>query len=335
MPSGGSGRPKEGREIMSRQANILVVDDEKTLRDIVSRALAKLGHECVTAANGEEALALVSKQAFDLVLTDLKMPKMGGLALIEWLRKEHPGLPIIIMTGYGDLESSRKALRLRVADYLVKPFESLAEVQAAVQRALETRAARSDTQTLVKEFETRAQEFDRREKHLTQTLEYAKLEVDSLAECLEGSEALASRQAAQIGKLIDNLGNGILVTDINGVVLSLNHELRKQLQAVSLSGVGFTVDRLPGDSVLREAIAESQEGLRLGVEGPVVAQSADSSGEQHTYEVRSGRLGGRDDNYAGIVTIVRPARIKPTKREATAHHRAGRALVAVFDDLVG
>ncbi len=313
---------------MSRQSNILVVDDEKTLRDIVSRALAKLGHECVTAANGEEALALVSKQAFDLVLTDLKMPKMGGLALIEWLRKEHPGLPIIIMTGYADLESARKALRLCVADYLVKPFESLAEVQTAVQRALETRTARSDTQTLVKEFETRACESDRRERNLTQTLEYAKVEIEALAERLEGSEMVTSHQATQIDKLIDNLENGILVTDTNGVVLSLNHELRRQLQATSLGGVGFTVDRLPGDSVLREAIVESQEHLRLGIEEPVVAQSADGSGERRTYEVRSVRLGGQDDIYAGLLTTVRPVRSKPANREATAHRRTGRALAA-------
>ncbi len=319
---------------MSRQTHVLVVDDEKTLRDIVSRALAKLGHRCVTAANGEEALALLSKQAFDLVLTDLKMPKMGGLALIEWLRKEHPGLPIIIMTGYGDLESARKALRLCVSDYLVKPFEGLAEVQAAVQRALQTRTARSDTQTLVKEFETRAQDFGRRERNLTHTLERAKVEIDTLAGRLERSEAVAGCQIEQIDTMIENLGNGILVTDANGTVLSLNHELRRQLQAASFHGVGFSVDRLPGDSVLREAMIESRERLRMGIEEPVFTQTADRSGEQRTYEIRSCRLGCRDDGCAGILTIVRPARIKPTKREATAHHRAGRSLAAVFDDLV-
>jgi CheY-like chemotaxis protein len=330
---------------MSDEASILVVDDEKTLREIVSRALTKLGHRCATACNGQEALLLAGKQAFDLVLTDLRMPKMDGLALIEWLRRWHPGLPIIIMTGYADLESARKALRLQVADYLVKPFESLAEVQAAVRRALETRTARSDTQTLVKEFEARALEFGHRERHLTRTLERTKVKVDSLAERLDDSETLASRQATQIDSLIDNLENGILVTDAGGVVLSMNNRLRRQLQAASSHGTGFSVDRLPGDSVLREAMIESRERLRTGGEEPgaqepVLALTEDMSGEQHTYEVRSAALAGQGGVDAGILTIVRPMRLKPVKSEARAPagpdsqpsgqcgRRTARALVA-------
>ncbi len=323
-----SGARTGRRGVMRDQPQILVVDDEKTLRDIVSRALAKLGHRCVTARDGQEALALAGRQGFDLVITDLKMPKMGGLALIERLRKEHPELPIIIMTGYADLETARKALRLRVADYLVKPFESLAEVQAAVQRALETRTARSDTQTLVKEFETRALEFDRREKHLTQTLECANVEIGALAGRLERSEAVAGCQIEQIDTMIENLENGILVTDTNGVVLSHNHELRRQLQAVSNHGAGYSVDRLPGDCTLREAVIESQEHLLVGIEEPVFAQVVDRSGNQCTYEIRSARLGCRDEGYAGILTTVRPVRLRPAKSEGMAHNRAGRALVA-------
>ena len=313
---------------VTSQARILVVDDERTLRDIVSRALRKLGHRLVTASNGEEALALLAEQAFDLVLTDLKMPKMGGLALIEWLRKEHAELPIIIMTGYADLESAREALRLCVSDYLVKPFESLAEVQAAVQRALVTRAARSDTQTLVKEFTTRARDFERRERRLTETLECARVEIDALAERLEDSQAAAGCQVEQIDTMIDNLENGIMVTDAGGVVLSLNNELRRQLQAAGFHGVGFSVDRLPGDSTLREAMIESREHLRMGNEEPVFAQTSDRSGEQCTYEVRSVALAGQDGVAAGILTIVRPARIKPTKSESTVARPAGRAVVA-------
>jgi DNA-binding response OmpR family regulator len=294
-----------------------VVDDERTLRDIVHKALTKAGHHCVTAANGEEALALASKQAFDLVLTDLKMPKMGGLALIEWLRKQHPGLPIIIMTGYADLESARKALRLHVSDYLVKPFESLAEVQAAVKRAIETRSARSDTQVLVNEFETRAREFERRERRLTRTLELTQSEVDTLAERLERSEAVAGCQLEQIDTMIDNLANGILVTDAGGVVLALNHELRRQLQVAGHHGTGFPINRLPGDSTLREAMICSQERLRLGVEEPIFVQTTDRLGDQRTYEVRSTGLAGQDGAVAGTLTIVRPARAQGDRERSS------------------
>jgi len=295
---------------MGTQAQILVVDDQKTLRDVLSKALTKAGHRCVTATDGEEALALARQQAFDLVLTDLKMPKMGGLALIEWLRKERPELPIIIMTAYGDLESARKALRLNVSDYLLKPFEGLSQVQAAVQRALETRVARSDAQTLLKEFETRAKEFDRRERHLTQTLDRAKAEIEALAGRLERSEAAASGQADQIEAMIENLDNGILVTNTQGAVLGLNHELRRQLQMASHGGAGSAVDRLPGDPALREAMIESRDRIRSGVEEPgveepVVVETTDNAGTACTYEVRSIPVGG---SGALIVTTVRSVR---------------------------
>jgi len=294
--------------IVSEHARILVVDDEETLRNIVSRALAKLGHECVPAASGEEAFAAASKQPFDLVITDLKMPGMGGLGLIENLRKDYPALPIIIVTGYADVESARKALRLRVADYLVKPFESLAEVQSSVQRALDSRTSRADTEVLVREFETRARSFDRRERSLTQTLERAKGEIDALAERLKGARTLVSARAAQLGELIENLENGILVTDAQGLVLSLNRELRRQLQAVNLQGAGLSVDRLPGDSALRAAMIESRNRLRIGNEEPVSVEVTDRSGEASTYEVRSAHIPGQDDDFAGVLTTVRPVR---------------------------
>ena len=139
---------------------------------------------------------------------------------------------------------------------------------------------------------------------------------------------LTSSQAGQIDKLIDNLEHGILVTDANGIVLSLNNELRRQLQVASLGGVGSSVDRLPGDSVLRETIEESRKRLRLDIEEPVGAVTVASSGEQCAYEVRSAPLAGPDGVATGILTIVRPARVKPAKKKVVEHHKEGRALVA-------
>jgi CheY-like chemotaxis protein len=310
---------------MSRPARILVVDDEKSLRQIVGRTISKLGHECVTATNGVDALEAASRQAFDLVITDLNMPKMGGLALIEWLRKKHPGLPIIIMTAYADLESARKALRLRVADYLVKPFEGLAEVQAAVQRALATGAARSDTPTLVKEFETRAREFDRRERHLSQKLERTQVKMKALAKQLEQSEAVASRQIEHIEELIGDIENGILITDTNGTVLSVNQELRKQLEIPNFHGSGFSVERIPGDSGLREAILESRLRRKTGVEEPVLVETTCGSGSSCTLQVCSTRLANRRGATVGMMTTVRPVRKPRAQRSRLVADGAGHA----------
>jgi CheY-like chemotaxis protein len=296
---------------MKSQARILVVDDEKTLRDILSRALERRGHRCTEAANGEEALELVSKQAFDLVMTDLKMPKVDGLALIEWLRESRPTVPIIIMTGYADLDSARKALRLRVSDYLVKPFESLAEVQAAVERALSDGGQRSDTQVLVREFEERAREFERRELSLAQTLDCARLEIDALHDRLAKSETVSSLQASQVEELVSQLDSGMLVTDVQGLVVSTNQEMRDLLGAPSFRGSGVPVERLPGDSSLREGIAESLSRLRAGLEAPVAVDMSDGEGSDPAYEVRSRWIASGDGKGPmGIVTVVRPARLK-------------------------
>jgi len=313
---------------MAGRPKVLVVDDEKTLRDIVSRALEKSGCECVQAANGEEALERASEQAFDLVVTDLKMPKMDGLALIEWLQKKLPEVPVIIMTGHADVESARKALRMRVSDYLLKPFESLAEVQAAAKRALESRLAQRPTESLVREFEARAQEFTRREQHLTQTLECAKLEIDSLAERLQRAQAVTARSAEQIEEMIANLQNGILVTDLSGTVISFNAELRRQLQALGSWGPGLSADRLPGDAALRKAILESHERLRLGVDEPVLAETTDVSGEPRMYEVRSAHLSSGED-AVGILTTVRPVRRAPAGPSPAPQPQARRA---AFED---
>jgi CheY-like chemotaxis protein len=293
-------------------AKILVVDDEPKLRDIVSRALTKLGHQCLTATNGEEAVETMSKKSVDLVITDLKMPKMGGLGLIKWLRKVRPDTPVIIMTGYADVESARKALRLCVSDYLVKPFEGLGEVQTAVQRALETRSARSDSECLVRELEKRVQQSGRREEILTRRLERATVEMRALAKRLEQFETITLDQVGQITELIENLEHGILVTDPNGTVVSINRELRTQLQATNYHGTGTSVDRLPGDAVLRETILESTDRLNMGIEDPVFAQTTDGSGVACSYEVRSIPIGGQGHNAVGIVTTVRQAHWKPT-----------------------
>ena len=100
----------------------------------VIRGLAMDGPQAANSGHPGTAMALASTQHFDLVITDLKMHRMDGLTLRGMLRRSDPNLPIIIATAYGDLDSARKAFRLRVTVYLVKPFRDLAEVQIAVQR---------------------------------------------------------------------------------------------------------------------------------------------------------------------------------------------------------
>jgi DNA-binding NtrC family response regulator len=107
---------------MSEAHSILVVDDELLIRDLLYDFFHSQGWEIVLAENGEKALKIIDSQKVDLVLTDLKMPDMDGMTLTKQLRETHPEIPVVVMTGYPSVDSAVEALRNKVVDYIVKPF---------------------------------------------------------------------------------------------------------------------------------------------------------------------------------------------------------------------
>ncbi len=117
------------------QARILVVDDEARMQRLLEIALGKLGHRCLRAANGREALAVLAANDVDLVLTDLNMPEMDGLALLQALRASGDATPVIVVTAYGTVETAVQAMRHGASDYLLRPFE-METVELAVARVL-------------------------------------------------------------------------------------------------------------------------------------------------------------------------------------------------------
>jgi len=118
-------------------ARILIAEDEESLRGFVQRALAQDGHDVVTAADGAEALDRLTQatEPFDLVLADIKMPVMDGIALALAAVRDHPDLTILLMTGYADQRERAHGLEALIHDVITKPF-SVAEIQAAVEGAL-------------------------------------------------------------------------------------------------------------------------------------------------------------------------------------------------------
>jgi len=105
------------------RANIMVVDDERTIRDSVQMVLREEGYATEVAANGKEAVELLKERDFDIVITDLKMPEMDGIALVKHLQKQCPQTLIIIITAHGSLETAIEALRAGAYDYILKPFD--------------------------------------------------------------------------------------------------------------------------------------------------------------------------------------------------------------------
>lgn len=119
-------------------ANILIIDDEDLFREDLASLLRDEGFLCRTAANGEEGLESAREEQPDIVLCDLAMPGIDGVAVIEHLAVEYPDVPVLLMTAYGSLESAMAAFRKGAADYLLKPLQH-DELLIKIQRCLERR----------------------------------------------------------------------------------------------------------------------------------------------------------------------------------------------------
>jgi len=108
--------------VANEHPSILVVDDELLIRDLLYDYFNGQGWDIAVAENGKMALELLGSKEFDILLTDLKMPQMDGMALTVEVREKHPNLPVFIMTGFPTIDSAIDALRNKVEDYIVKPF---------------------------------------------------------------------------------------------------------------------------------------------------------------------------------------------------------------------
>ena len=118
-------------------ARVLIADDEDSMRSLVARAIGMDGHETVTAADGAEALDILNsdERGFDLLLTDIKMPIMDGIALALSATRDFPDLTILLMTGFADQRERASGLNAIIHDVVTKPF-SVADIRAAVAGAL-------------------------------------------------------------------------------------------------------------------------------------------------------------------------------------------------------
>ena len=118
-------------------ARILLAEDEESVRQLVARALTQDGHEVVATVDGAEAFDALKREGgrFDLLLTDIKMPVMDGIALALAVARDFPKLPILLMTGYADQRERVSGLEALICDVISKPF-AVAEIKFAVASAL-------------------------------------------------------------------------------------------------------------------------------------------------------------------------------------------------------
>ncbi len=119
---------------------LLIIEDDAAIRQGVDMAVRSAGHRTLTCGDGHQARLMIAQATCDLVLLDLVLPGASGLELLQQIRREQPGLPVIIMTAMGDERDRIKGLELGADDYVVKPFsvrELLARIDAVLRRSPE------------------------------------------------------------------------------------------------------------------------------------------------------------------------------------------------------
>ena len=117
------------------QERIIVVDDDEGLLRLLTMRLSAMGFDVTTCTTGEEALAVAKREVFDLALTDLRLPDVDGLAVLEELRLIHPDLPVLLLTAHGSIPNAVEAMQKGAFGYLTKPFDDN-ELQATLEKAL-------------------------------------------------------------------------------------------------------------------------------------------------------------------------------------------------------
>jgi putative nucleotidyltransferase with HDIG domain len=172
MPTGG--KPTVEME------NILVVDDEEAIREVVSTMLESKGYHCTSVHNGRAAQDQVKRTTPDLVLSDMIMPEMDGIKLLEWMRQYDPDVPVIMVTAIHDISTALEAIRRGAYDYILKPFEK-DQLFLGVGRALQHRRLVIENRSYQRGLE---QQVEDRTARLTAALAQLEQSYDDTLEAL-------------------------------------------------------------------------------------------------------------------------------------------------------
>ena len=142
---------------MSDQRRILVVDDNELFRESVCETLRRLGHEIESAVDGRSALAMVVPGRYDLIVSDMKMPGMSGIKLLEQVKRIDPEVPFLIITAYGAIETAVEAMKKGAFDFIQKSDSLIRELELTVGRTLEYQRLKRENRRLTAELQQRWQ----------------------------------------------------------------------------------------------------------------------------------------------------------------------------------
>jgi two-component system NtrC family sensor kinase len=156
--------------MMNEQEKVLMIDDEEGLRYVFSRQLRSAGYAVETAENGLVAVEKMREQEYGVIVTDMKMPKLDGMGVIQHAKKLLPEAELIVLTGHGSLENALEAFKTgNVFEYLLKPLEDISLLDAVVGRAFERRRLRRHNRQLFDQLQQAYEELKQKSEQLIQT----------------------------------------------------------------------------------------------------------------------------------------------------------------------
>ncbi|HTX17500.1 MAG TPA: response regulator [Bacteroidota bacterium] len=120
---------------MAEKNSILVVDDEDALRTVLSSELESEGYVVATAGDGDEAISVLQGKMFDLVLLDIKMPRVDGFEVLRFIKEKYPATKVIMLTGFADLKNAIESKKLGAEDFVSKPYD-LVDLLTTIERVL-------------------------------------------------------------------------------------------------------------------------------------------------------------------------------------------------------
>lgn len=229
---------------------VIIVDDEKRMCDSLAALLSDHGYRVSAFQNPEEAVRIISNEKVDLVIADIRMPRMGGLELLKVVKKVDDGIPVILMTGYAAIDTAIEAVSEGAYDYLLKPVE-FAHLELIVKRALEKRKAELLRLQLMEELKLSNLILNRRISELNALYEAGKSigSAANLKELLKQIVTLASNVTeAQVGSimLLDDRNENLTIE----AAIGLSQEI-----------IGRT--RLPIGASIAGYVAQTGEALRV------------------------------------------------------------------------
>jgi signal transduction histidine kinase/DNA-binding response OmpR family regulator len=253
----------------SNQGSVLVVDDDKINRDLLSRQLERQGHGVAVAENGRQALEMMRAQPFDLVLLDIMMPEMDGYQVLEQLKADASlrHIPVIVVSAVSDLESVVRCIELGAEDYLFKPFNRVL-LKARVDASLEKKRLRDEEQSYLEELAI----MQRIDRELNDTLDVTRAMRITLDWAMRRSDA----DAGLVGvieedgiRIVASQGYGAELASYQDAHLSVElPAIQKAIQSGQLQRLSAVGSAKDGDKLL--AAAQSQVAVPIRRQQKVV-----------------------------------------------------------------